>query len=192
MMVTAELVHCAIKNGIAGSRGKAPRRSDRAARRSALLPSSHSSVGFSLIPSVIAFPPQAVPYVIGALAAAVAVLAVVTLHFLHLDKSGVVMTVEHRRHTERVHEQFSINRVSGNLHETRKAAMLPRTMNSLAQLSSSMRGFGGYAAVALVVPGGSLIAFTLWASRHRGWLTARTWRALLGVAALGTGLIFPG
>ena len=142
--------------------------------------------------SVIAFPPQAGPYVIGALAAAVAALAVVTLHFLHLDESGVLMTVERRRHTERVHEQFSINRVSGSLDDTQKAAMLPRTMNSLAQPSAALRALGAYAAVALIVPGGSLIAFTLWASRHSGWLTARTWRALLAVAALGTGLIFPG
>jgi hypothetical protein len=55
-----------------------------------------------------------------------------------------------------------------------------------------MRKLGAYAAVALIVPGGSLIAFTLWASQHRGWLTARTWRAVVAVAALGTGLIFPG
>jgi hypothetical protein len=92
-----------------------------------------------------------------------------------------LLPIERRRHRERVHVQFSINRVSGNLDDTRKAAMLPRTMNSLAQPSASLRALATYAAVALIVPGGSLIAFTLWASRHRGWLTARTWRALLGV-----------
>jgi hypothetical protein len=70
--------------------------------------------------------------------------------------------------------------------------MLRRSIDSPAQLSSSLRKLGAYAAVALIVPGGSLIAFALWASRYRGWLTARTWRALLGIAALGTGLIFPG
>jgi hypothetical protein len=36
---------------------------------------------------------QASPYVIGALAAAVAALAVVTLHCLHSDKCGIVVTV---------------------------------------------------------------------------------------------------
>jgi hypothetical protein len=88
--------------------------------------------------------------------------------------------------------QFSIDGVSGKADTTRKAAMLPRTINSLVQRSASMRALGAYAAVALIVPGGSLIAFTLWASRHRGWLTGRTCRALLGIAALGTGLILPG
>jgi hypothetical protein len=70
--------------------------------------------------------------------------------------------------------------------------MLRRPINSPAQLSGSMRKLGAYAAVALIVPGGSLIAFAHWASQHRGWLTARTWRALFAIAALGTGLIFPG
>ena len=66
-----------------------------------------------------------------------------------------------------------------------------RSINSPAQLFGSMRKLGAYAAVTLIVPGGTLIAFTLWASQHRGWLTARTWRALVAVAALGTGLMFP-
>jgi hypothetical protein len=50
--------------------------------------------------------------------------------------------------------------------------MLLRSMSSLAPLSGSPRELGLYAAVALLVPGGSLIAFLLWACRHRGWLTA--------------------
>ncbi len=51
-----------------------------------------------------------------------------------------------------------------------------RPMTSLGHLCSSMRELGPYAAVALIVPGGSVIAFWLWASRHRGWLTARARR----------------
>jgi hypothetical protein len=70
--------------------------------------------------------------------------------------------------------------------------MLLRWINSPVQLSGSMRKLGAYAAVALIVPGGSLIAFTLWAFGHRGWLTTRAWRALFAVVALGTGLIVPG
>jgi hypothetical protein len=70
--------------------------------------------------------------------------------------------------------------------------MLHRLVNPVPQLSGSMRKLGGYAAVALIVPGGSLIALFLWAFQRRGWLTPRTWRALVAVAALGTGLIFPG
>lgn len=70
--------------------------------------------------------------------------------------------------------------------------MLRRLINPPAQLSGSMRKLGAYAVVALLVPGGSLIACILLASQQRGWLTPRTWRALLAVAALGTGLIVPG
>ena len=70
--------------------------------------------------------------------------------------------------------------------------MLLRWINSPVPLSGSLRKLGAYAAVALIVPGGSLIAFTLWAFGHRGWLTTRTWRALVAVVALGTGLIVPG
>ncbi len=51
--------------------------------------------------------------------------------------------------------------------------MLLRPVTSLGHLWSSMRVLGPYAAVALIVPGGTLIAFWLWAMRHRGWATAR-------------------
>ena len=70
--------------------------------------------------------------------------------------------------------------------------MLRRPINSPAKLSGSMRKLGAYAAVALLVPGGTLIAFALWAFGQRGWLTVRTWRAVVAVVALGTGLIIPG
>ena len=69
--------------------------------------------------------------------------------------------------------------------------MLLRSMNSLARPSASMRALGAYLAVALIVPGGSLIAFAMWAFRQRGGLTARAWRALVTLAALGTGLLIP-
>ena len=36
---------------------------------------------------------QVGPFVIGALVAAVAAFAVATLHFLHLDKTGIVVTI---------------------------------------------------------------------------------------------------
>ena len=52
--------------------------------------------------------------------------------------------------------------------------MLLRSITSLAPLSSLTRELGLYAAVALIVPGGSLIVFLLWAFRHRGWLAAPT------------------
>jgi hypothetical protein len=74
----------------------------------------------------------------------------------------------------------------------RKDAMLPRLTNSGAQLSGSMRKLGGYGLVALLVPGGSLIALFLLASQQRAWLSPRAWRAVLAIATLGTGLILPG
>jgi len=52
--------------------------------------------------------------------------------------------------------------------------MLLRSMTSLAPVSALTRQLGLYAAVALIVPGGSLIAFFLWAFRHRPWLAAYT------------------
>jgi hypothetical protein len=79
-----------------------------------------------------------------------------------------------------------------NVDDTRKDAMLRQLINSPGQLSGSMRKLGAYAAVALLVPGGSLIAFILWASQQRAWLSPRAWRTLFALAALGTGLIVPG
>ncbi len=68
--------------------------------------------------------------------------------------------------------------------------MLARLINPPRALSGSMHRLGAYAAVALIVPGGTVIAF-LWALQQRGWVTARAWRTFLAVLALGTGLIFP-
>ena len=91
-----------------------------------------------------------------------------------------------------VHVQFSGGGVSGMEDDTRRDAMPRRPFNSPARLSGSMRKVGACAAVALLVPGGSIIAFAMWASQHRGWFTPRTWRAVFAVVALGTGLIVPG
>jgi len=55
--------------------------------------------------------------------------------------------------------------------------MLLRPLNLPAHLAGPMRELGPYAAVALIVPGGSLIALSLWAFRHRAWLTACVKRA---------------
>jgi hypothetical protein len=45
--------------------------------------------------------------------------------------------------------------------------MLPNHLKSLARLGDSIRELGVYAAIALIVPGGSLIALCVWAFRHR-------------------------
>ena len=75
--------------------------------------------------------------------------------------------------------------------DIRKTAMRHRSISSLSQSSSPIRLLGAYATVALLVPGGSLIAFFLWASRHRLLPTVRVWRALIALTALGAGLFFP-
>ena len=88
--------------------------------------------------------------------------------------------------------QFSVVGVSEMADDTRKDAMVRQPFNSSARLSGSMRKLGAYAVVALLVPGGSIVAFVMWASQHRSWFTPRAWRAVFTLLALGTGLIVPG
>ena len=61
--------------------------------------------------------------------------------------------------------------------------MLLRSITSLAPLSGLTRELGLYAAVALIVPGGSLIALALWIFRNRESLAARIRDALSRLAA---------
>jgi hypothetical protein len=65
---------------------------------------------------------------------------------------------------------------------------LPR-VSWLSRLALPMRELGPYAAIALLLPGGSLIAVSLWALRHRSWLTNRA--RVLALAAL-PGAMLPG
>ena len=69
--------------------------------------------------------------------------------------------------------------------------MLLQRMKSLTLASGSMRKLGAYMAVALIVPGGSVIAFFMWALRDRGCPTGSSWRTVVRIAALGTSLILP-
>jgi hypothetical protein len=59
-------------------------------------------------------------------------------------------------------------------------------------LASTVRELGPYAAVALILPGGSLIALGLWSLQHRARIAASLPRLLVIVAALGIALIVPG
>jgi hypothetical protein len=59
----------------------------------------------------------------------------------------------------------------------------------IARLATLMRSFGPYAAIELLLPGGSLIALSLWIFRHREDLAARVRRALAGLTALCASLI---
>jgi hypothetical protein len=61
--------------------------------------------------------------------------------------------------------------------------LLPR-VNWTSRLASPLRELGPYTAIELLLPGGSLIALSLWAFRHRAWFTARARRTLTTVFAL--------
>ena len=68
-------------------------------------------------------------------------------------------------------------------------AMRGTMMNRLVNM---MRALGPYTAIALVVPGGSLIALAAWSVRNSTFARARLGRLLVIVAALGVALILPG
>jgi hypothetical protein len=57
----------------------------------------------------------------------------------------------------------------------------------IAAAAKMVRALGPYAAIELLLPGGSLIALSLWVLRHRAWLKGRVRRAIALVPALGTG-----
>jgi len=59
----------------------------------------------------------------------------------------------------------------------------------IARLATLTRSFGPYAAIELLLPGGSLIALSLWLFRHREEIAARMRRALAGLTALCASLI---
>ncbi len=54
----------------------------------------------------------------------------------------------------------------------------------ITRLGGPIRGLGPYAAIELLVPGGSLIVLSLLAFRHRAWLIAQLRRRLATFAAL--------
>ena len=59
------------------------------------------------------------------------------------------------------------------------------------RLVSALRELGPYGAIALVLPGGSLIAIALWTMRHRHSGDGALRRLLLVVAVLGVSLFLP-
>jgi hypothetical protein len=62
----------------------------------------------------------------------------------------------------------------------------------MSRLVNRVRELGPYAAVALVLPGGSLIALAMWALRYRTSFTPFPWRMLVVVTAVGAALTLPG
>jgi hypothetical protein len=55
--------------------------------------------------------------------------------------------------------------------------MIISRFNWLTRLTGALRAIGPYAAIELLVPGGTLIALSLWAFRNRTALAARVRRA---------------
>ena len=59
----------------------------------------------------------------------------------------------------------------------------------IVRLAAAVRALGPYAAVELLLPGGSVIALSLWVFRHRARLATHMRRALAQLAALCATLI---
>jgi hypothetical protein len=70
--------------------------------------------------------------------------------------------------------------------------MLLTRVNWIGRLTKGLGELGPYAAIGLLLPGGSLLLASLWAFRHRRWFVAHARRTLAIVLALGAGVIVPG
>jgi hypothetical protein len=66
-----------------------------------------------------------------------------------------------------------------------------KTFRPVTAIAASLRALGPYAAIGLVVPGGSLIALAMWAYTHRAQTTRYLSRVLVSVLALAAALLFP-
>jgi hypothetical protein len=55
-----------------------------------------------------------------------------------------------------------------------------------------LRELGPYAALGLVLPGGSVILASLWAFQHRRWFLDHAHRTLIIVLAVGAGVVVRG
>ena len=54
--------------------------------------------------------------------------------------------------------------------------MVPTRINWIVRLAGALRALGPYAAIELLIPGGTLIALAVWAYRNRQSLLARARR----------------
>jgi hypothetical protein len=62
----------------------------------------------------------------------------------------------------------------------------------ISRFAGTLRELGPYTAIALILPGGSLIALAAWSFRHRPRGAAPLGRLFVVVAAFGAALILPG
>jgi hypothetical protein len=82
--------------------------------------------------------------------------------------------------------------VGGARDAYRDLQMLVSRVNWMSRLTTGLRELGPYAAIGLVLPGGTLLLASLWAFRHRRWFVAHARRTLAIALALGAGVIVPG
>ena len=66
----------------------------------------------------------------------------------------------------------------------RRLTMLVTSVKWKGRLITALRELGPYAAIGLVLPGGTLILASLWALRHRRWLVDHARRTLAIVLVL--------
>jgi len=71
------------------------------------------------------------------------------------------------------------------------AVRLPAAAKIPARIARAMQELGPYAAIWLLLPGGSLIALGMWIMRNRGWTADQRRRIVVVVATLSAMLIFP-
>jgi hypothetical protein len=70
--------------------------------------------------------------------------------------------------------------------------MLAFRTHWIARLRTGLHELGPFVAIALALPGGTVLLASLWVFRHRRWMLARAQRTLIIVSALGAGVIVPG
>jgi hypothetical protein len=87
--------------------------------------------------------------------------------------------------------RFRVREAGIVMHLSRRFALGDRMLRFARTVGRTSRELGPYTAIALILPGGSLIALAAWTFRHRP-VTAPLSRLLVMVAAFGAALIVPG
>jgi len=70
--------------------------------------------------------------------------------------------------------------------------MLVARVNWISGVTTALRELGPYAAIALLLPGGTLIVVSLWILHHRPWLFAQVRRGFAIVLPLLPTLVLSG
>jgi hypothetical protein len=82
--------------------------------------------------------------------------------------------------------------VDGASSAYRRLMMLVTRVNWMSGVTTAWRELGPYAAVALLLPGGTLIVVSLWILQHRVWFFTHVRRGLAIVLALLAAVVLSG